>query len=416
MDRILRGYLSALLRQGNVEVETASGDRFVVGDGSWQKVCVRFADAAAQRAFMLDPPLKFGELFTDGRLVVTEGTVYDAIATVSRNLPRIRQLLGIRILERVNYILYRLSRHNTKFTARRNVAHHYDLDRRLYDLFLDADMQYSCAYFEREDDTLDTAQLAKKRHIAAKLLVDAKHRVLDIGSGWGGLALYIARFCGAKVTGVTLSQEQLATATQRAADAGLSGATEFRLQDYRDVEDRFDRIVSVGMFEHVGVEYYEAFFKKIADLLKDDGVALLHTIGRADMPGPTNPWITKYIFPGGYIPTLSEISTAVQKVGLFITDVEVLRLHYAKTLLAWRQRFLAHREEARKLYDERFCRMWEFYLSAAEAAFRYEPAVVFQVQLTKQRDAVPLTRMYVGMREAELRRQDSAASALRIAG
>jgi len=416
MDRIVRAYLSALLKRGCIEIETASGARFMVGDGSSEKVGVRFTDNAAQIAFMLNPPMKFGELFMEDRLQVTGGTMYDVLAAASVNLPRIRGFFWVRVLEGLHRIAHHISRHNTKMRARRNVAHHYDLDRHLYELFLDGDMQYSCAYFERDDDTLDTAQLAKKRHIAAKLLLTPGQRVLDIGCGWGGMALYLARACGAKVTGVTLSDEQLHVARQRAEDANFSGTTDFRLQDYRDVNERFDRIVSVGMFEHVGVEYYDAFFQKIARLLTDEGVALLHTIGRAGTPGPTSPWVTKYIFPGGYLPTMSEIATSVQKSGLFMTDIEVLRLHYAKTLRAWREKFMARRAEAASLYDERFCRMWEFYLSAAESTFRYEDAVVFQIQLAKKVDTVPLTRSYIAARETDLRRHDSAAFALRIAG
>ena len=416
MDKLLRAYISALLKHGCIEVESSSGYRFTAGDGTGDKVGVRFADRAAELAFMINPPIKLGEMFMDGRIVITHGEIYDLLTTASKNLPRIRKFFWVRQLERLNVIAHRLGRHNSKLRARRNVAHHYDLDRRLYDLFLDGDMQYSCAYFERDDDTLDTAQLAKKRHIAAKLLLESGHRVLDIGCGWGGMALYLARICGAKVTGVTLSEEQLTVARQRAEGAGFSGTAEFRLQDYRDVNERFDRIVSVGMFEHVGVEFFDAFFRKIARLMTDDGVTLLHTIGRAGTPGPTNPWITKYIFPGGYIPTMSEISASVEKAELFITDVEVLRLHYAKTLRAWRDRFMARREEARNLYDERFCRMWEFYLAACESAFRYEDIVVFQLQLAKRNDVVPLTRNYIASRESDLRRHDSAASALRIAG
>jgi cyclopropane-fatty-acyl-phospholipid synthase len=416
MDNILRAFISALLKQGCVEVETASGAHFTVGDGALPKVGLKFTDKAAQIAFMINPPLKLGELFMNGRFEVTHGSIYDLLTIVSRNVPRIRRFFWVRVVERLHAVADRVSRYNNKRRARRNVAHHYDLDRRLYDMFLDADMQYSCAYFERDDDTLDVAQLAKKRHIAAKLLLEPGHRILDIGCGWGGMGLYLARFCGAKVTGVTLSEEQLAVAKKRAVDEGFSNVTDFRLQDYRDVGERFDRIVSVGMFEHVGVEFFSEFFTKITQLLSDDGVMLLHTIARGDGPGPTNPWITKYIFPGGYIPTLSEIAPQLEKVGLVVTDVEVLRLHYAKTLRAWRERFLAHREEARALYDERFCRMWEFYLAASECAFRYEQVVVFQIQLAKKVDTVPLTRMYIGIKEAELRRQDTAASALRIAG
>jgi cyclopropane-fatty-acyl-phospholipid synthase len=414
MEKILRALISIMIKRGSLEVEMASGAHFTAGDGTLEKVGVRFVDKAAQLAFMLNPPMKLGELFTEGRLQITHGTIYDLLETVSLNLNTIKEVSWVQMLLRIDGIAYNIGQRNNKQAARRNVAHHYDLDRRLYDLFLDADMQYSCAYFEHDEDTLDAAQLAKKRHIAAKLLLESGDRVLDIGCGWGGMGLYLARMCGAKVTGVTLSEEQLAVATKRAVDAGFADTAGFRLQDYRDVEEKFDRIVSVGMFEHVGAGFYDTFFQKIAQLMTDDGVALLHTIGRAGTPGPTNPWITKYIFPGGYIPTMSEIAPAIEKAGLFVTDTEVLRLHYAKTLRAWRERFMARREEARKLYDESFCRMWEFYLAGSESAFRNEDHVVFQIQLAKKVDTVPLTRSYIASREADLRRHEQSISALRI--
>ncbi len=292
---------------------------------------------------------------------------------------------------------------NGRNRARKNVAHHYDLDGRLYSLFLDADRQYSCAYFETPGQTLDDAQLAKKRHLAAKLLIEHGSSVLDIGSGWGGLALYLAETSGAQATGITLSEEQLAFARGRAAERELADRVEFRLQDYRDVTGRFERIVSVGMFEHVGVGFYDAYFRKCAALLADDGVFVLHSIGRSKRPGITNPWIAKYIFPGGYIPSLSEVLPAIERAGLLVTDIEILRLHYAETLKAWRERFLAHREEVERLYDERFVRMWEFYLAASEMAFRKQGMMVFQIQMAKRQGVVPITRDYIAREEMRLR-------------
>jgi cyclopropane-fatty-acyl-phospholipid synthase len=259
----------------------------------------------------------------------------------------------------MRYLHRRLKQFNPRPRAQRNVAHHYDLDGRLYGLFLDADRQYSCAYFEAPDQSLDDAQLAKKRHIAAKLLVGQRHRVLDIGCGWGGLALYLAEMTGARVTAITLSKEQHAFASANAAEKGLTGSVDFRLQDYRDLAGKFDRIVSVGMFEHVGIGFYDTFFRQCSRLLDNRGVMLLHSIGRPEGPNVTNPWIAKYIFPGGYIPALSEVLPWVERSGLLVTDIEILRLHYAETLKHWRQRFLAHREEAERLYDARFARMWE---------------------------------------------------------
>ncbi|HEY1961359.1 MAG TPA: cyclopropane-fatty-acyl-phospholipid synthase family protein, partial [Rhizomicrobium sp.] len=280
--------------------------------------------------------------------------------------------------------------------AKHNVAHHYDLSDKLYETFLDADRQYSCAYFQRGDETLEEAQLAKKRHIAAKLLLDKPGlKVLDIGCGWGGLALDLARDAGANVLGVTLSEEQIAVARERSEKAHLSERCRFELVDYRALSGTYDRIVSVGMFEHVGVPHYPAFFRKVSNLLADEGVMLLHAIGRVDGPGISNPWITKYIFPGGYTPALSEVLPVIEKSGLIVTDIEVLRLHYAKTLKQWQQRFRANWQKVAQLYDERFCRMWDFYLTVMEIAMRREGLVVFQIQLCKQLDTLPLTRDYM---------------------
>ena len=289
----------------------------------------------------------------------------------------------------------RRGRRNARADARRNVAHHYDLSGALYRSFLDADRQYSCAYYAHPGMSLEEAQSEKKRHIARKLLLGSGHRILDIGSGWGGLALTFAQDYGADVLGVTLSEEQLEDSRRRARDAGLDRRVRFEKCDYRDVDGAFDRIVSVGMFEHVCPADYDGYFAAMARLLDDSGVALLHTIGRFDAPGPGNPWIEKYIFPGGAIPSLSQISAAIERSGLILTDLEVLRLHYAETLHAWRARFAAHREDIRALYDERFCRMWEFYLAGSEAGFREGSLVVFQLQLAKGRAVVPQTRDYM---------------------
>jgi cyclopropane-fatty-acyl-phospholipid synthase len=311
----------------------------------------------------------------------------------------------------------RLSQFNPPSRSRANVAHHYDLDARLYSLFLDSDRQYSCGYFEAANATLDDAQLAKKRHLAAKLLASPGQRVLDIGCGWAGLALYLARFCGSKVTGITLSREQHAIATSRAQEQRLDADVEFRMQDYRDVAGPFDRIVSVGMFEHVGIGYYDAFFRKCADILADDGVMLLHAIGRLERPTATNAWIAKYIFPGGYIPALSEVLPAIERSGLLVTDIELLWRHYAETLNAWRERFLAHRQDVERLYDPRFVRMWEFYLAGSEMSFRQQNLMVFQIQISKRQSIVPITRDYVLAAEAQLRgRETRERVPMRLAG
>jgi cyclopropane-fatty-acyl-phospholipid synthase len=353
----------------------------------------------------------------NGTLVMDEGTIADLLEFAlsqdrSGKPPRWMKLQWL-----IRYVGRRIAQFNPRPRSRRNVAHHYDLDGRLYSLFLDADRQYSCAYFEHPEQSLDDAQLAKKRHIAAKLLTRRDGRVLDIGSGWGGLGLYLAELCGARVTGVTLSQEQLALSRTRAEEKGLAERADFRLQDYRDIAEQFDRIVSVGMFEHVGVGYYDTFFQKSAELLADDGVMLLHSIGRSEGPGITNPWIAKYIFPGGYIPALSEVLPAIERAGLLVTDIEILRLHYAETLKNWRERFLAHRDDVERLYDQRFLRMWEFYLAASEMTFREQGMMVFQIQLTKRQDVVPITRDYIAREESRLRGLEGGARPpLRLAG
>ena len=408
MSALLAYFLSKLIRVGQLEVESADGTLRTFGDGSGPKLGVRFSDRAAERQMMFDPTLALGELYMENRLQLTQGDLYDLLELGSKNL-----LLGggprwLVYWDKLRIALRDFHQRNDRRRARRNIASHYDLDHRLYDLFLDADRQYSCAYFEHPGQSLEEAQLAKERHIAAKMLIDERHSALDIGCGFGGMGLYLAQTAGARVVGVTLSHEQHVIATQRAKMAGLEDQVEFRLQDYRDLEGRFDRIVSVGMFEHVGAAGFDEYFANVRRLLKDDGVMLLHAIGRSDSPGATNPWIQKYIFPGGYIPAVSEVTAAIERSRLFVTDVEILRLHYADTLRAWRERFMARRDEAKAMYDERFCRMWEFYLAGSETSFRVDGHMVFQFQLTKRQDVVPLTRNYVGEREAQLRRRENA--------
>ena len=332
----------------------------------------------------------------DGRLTVEQGDIRSVLELLMRNLEH----SGPTGLQKLGRLLRRLTRAFAQFNpaarAKEHVAHHYDLSGKLYDLFLDKDLQYSCAYFFGPSATLEEAQIAKKRHIAAKLNLNHPGlSVLDTGCGWGGLALDLARDSSANVLGITLSEEQVAVAQQRAMDVGLEQRAKFDLIDYRAIEGQFDRIVSVGMFEHVGVRYYDAFFRKAAELLKDDGVMLLHTVGRVDGPGATNAWIAKYISPGGYAPALSEVIAAIERNGLIVTDVEVLRLHYADTLKEWQKRFQSQRSQVAKLYDERFCRMWECYLAGSEMAFRYDGEVVYQIQMAKRLDTLPATRDYM---------------------
>jgi len=384
-------------------VVTSGGDVFIVGDGNGKSVTIRFTSTSSQLRVLLDPDLKFGEAYVEGTLIVDEGSVADVLALALSQDRSGRPTCWAKPQWLVRYLGRRLEQFNYRRRSRRNVARHYDLEGRLYSMFLDSDRQYSCAYFEHSDQSLDDAQLAKKRHLAAKLLVKPGARVLDIGSGWGGLACYLAEICGAQVEGVTLSHEQLAFSRASVEDAGLISRVRFELADYRDLARSYDRIVSVGMFEHVGVGFYEEYFRKCAAMLHDDGVLLVHSIGRSDGPGITNPWLAKYIFPGGYIPALSEVLPAIERAGLLITDIEILRCHYADTLKAWRERFLARREEIKGLYGERFCRMWELYLASSEMAFREEGMMVFQIQMTKRQGVVPITRDYVAKEEAILR-------------
>jgi cyclopropane-fatty-acyl-phospholipid synthase len=415
MDRLLRLFLSKFIRRGSMTFVTASGARFTCGDGTGEPVQAHFLARAAERQVLANPELALGEAYMDGTFVVERGTIADALAILMDQ----RDVLPAWAKPQwwLRYLARRFKQLNLRGRAQGNVAHHYDLDGRLYSLFLDADKQYSCAYFETPGTALDDAQLAKKRHLAAKLLLGRADRVLDIGSGWGGLGLYLAEIAGADVTGITLSREQLSVSNAGAAERGLSQHARFLLQDYRDTVGPFDRIVSVGMLEHVGVGFYDVFFRRCAELLTDDGVMVLHSIGRSEGPNVTNPWITKYIFPGGYIPALSELAPAIERSGLLVCDIEILRLHYAETLRAWRERFMARREEAVQLYDERFARMWEFYLAASEMAFRKQNLMNFQIQLTKRQGIVPMTRDYVGQEEARLRGLEQASRPrLKIAG
>jgi cyclopropane-fatty-acyl-phospholipid synthase len=415
MGRLLRQFLSQFIRRGSMTVTTAKGSRFTVGDGSGEPVAVRFVTADAERRILVNPELGLGEAYMDGEFVVERGTIADALAILLDQPDLLPQ--WAKPWWQLRYLARHLKQFNPPARSRRNVAHHYDLDARLYSLFLDADKQYSCAYFETPKSTLDDAQLAKKRHVAAKLLLKGGERVLDIGSGWGGLGLYLAETARADVTGITLSTEQLQMANARAAEKGLTGSAKFVLQDYRDIAGPFDRIVSVGMLEHVGARFYDTYFQRCAELLGKDGVMLLHSIGRSQGPDSTNPWIAKYIFPGGYIPALSEVLPAIERAGLLVCDIEILRLHYAETLKAWRERFMARREEAVQLYDERFALMWEFYLAASEMTFRKQDMMNFQIQLTRRQGVVPMTRDYITREEARLRAVEAGAKLrLKLAG
>jgi cyclopropane-fatty-acyl-phospholipid synthase len=387
--------LVGLLRRGSFRIVWPDGTQTRYGDGQGYSAAITIGDAPTVRRLALNPGLAFGEAYMAGGVTALEGTIHDALAVLMDNLNH-QNMPTMALNTGVARLLRRVFQANDAARARRNVAHHYDLNGRLYALFLDRDRQYSCAYFQRGDETLEEAQAAKKRHIAAKLKLDRPGlEVLDIGSGWGGTALTLARDYGARVTGITLSEEQLAESRARAQDAGLADRVKFELMDYRAMDRTFDRIVSVGMFEHVGLPNYPAYFATLKRCLKPEGVALLHSIGRFSGPDATNPWIAKYIFPGGYSPALSEVLPSLERSGLLIADVEILRLHYAKTISHWRRRFAANRDAIAALYDERFCRMFEFYLSASELAFRVSDHMNFQLQIVRDRHALPLTRDYM---------------------
>lgn len=413
MQRALDAILKRLITRGQLTLRWPDGrmQTYAGPPGSGPEAGLVLRTPRAVRRLVLHPTLAVGELYMDGELAPIDSSIYELLEVLILNLagaapghPFVQLAYRLRRWKR------RIDQYNPAARARTNVAHHYDLNGRLYSLFLDRDRQYSCAYFPTGAETLEEAQIAKKRHIAAKLMLDRPGlTVLDIGCGWGGLALTLARDYGARVLGVTLSQEQLAEAQARAAAEGLSDRVRFELRDYRSVTETFDRIVSVGMFEHVGVNHYAEFFNTVRRCLKPDGAMLLHTIGRSEPPGSTNAWIAKYIFPGGYSPALSEVMRVIERSGMCLTDVEVLRLHYAETLRHWRRRFAANRDAITTIYDERFCRMFEFYLAGSELTFRHDGHVVFQLQIAPDQRNVPLTRDYITDTERQAARRRVSA-------
>ncbi len=411
----MRALLDAILKRfmtiGRLSVRYPNGDLVTyTGAQDGPEAGLEIRSNRTLRRLVSDPALALGEAYMDGTFVPLGGTVGDVLDVLLHNAMEGGSHPGAALHLGLRKALRRWAQYNPARRSRQNAAHHYDLDDRLYALFLDRDWQYSCAYFPTGRETLDEAQEAKKRLIAAKLLLRPGLRVLDIGCGWGGMALTLAREHGVRVLGITLSTEQLARARSRAADAGLADRVEFELLDYRDpaLPGPFDRIVSVGMFEHVGINHYDAFFRRVHALLAPGGVALVHAIGRSAGPRTTNPWLQRYIFPGGYSPALSEVFPAVERSGLIATDLEILRLHYAETLRHWRRRFTARRAEAAALFDERFCRMFELYLAGSELAFRRLDHVVWQLQLSRDLVTVPLTRDYLAAaRVPEKAREDA---------
>ncbi len=359
-------------------------------------VKIRLKSKSIERKLFRNPSLHLGEGYMNSEIIIEEGTIEQFIDIVTSSYDDfIKQNIFFKFYENVSSFLKPFHQVNQLVNSKKNVAHHYDLNEDLYKLFLDKDMQYSCAYFHNPNISLDQAQIDKKYHIINKLKINENMRVLDIGCGWGGMAIEIAKTTGAKVKGITLSENQFATAKKRAQDEGLSEKVDFAIQDYRHENGIYDRIVSVGMFEHVGVKYFKTFLKKSYELLNDSGVFLLHTIGQRGKPTATSPWIRKYIFPGGYIPSLSEILTVCEKQNINITDIEILRLHYAHTLSHWYRNTLNNKDKIVKMFDSRFFRMWEFYLLASKYSFVNMGNVVFQIQIAKNINNLPLTRNYI---------------------
>ncbi len=407
----LSNMLEAFVRVGTLKVIDAEGKTHVFAGAPGPQVTMRLTDPTLYRKLFFNPELAAGEAYMDGRMRFEESTLRDFLTLFSLNRLSLGNQPLQKVLRRVSRGLKRFQQANPVGKAQQNVAHHYDLGNDFYRLFLDAGMQYSCAYFLDDTETLEEAQQNKLRLIAAKLNLKPGLKVLDIGSGWGDMALYLARMENVDVTGVTLSKEQHALSNEKARAMGLADRVRFRLQDYREVPERFDRIVSVGMFEHVGVHHYDEFFAKVNALMNDDGVMLLHSIGHMSPPGTASPWMRKYIFPGAYSPALSEVFNSVEQASLWVTDLEFLRLHYAKTLNHWWRRFEANRGRIAQMYDERFCRMWEFYLISAEMMFQTGSQLVFHMQLARKRDAVPITRDYITDVQREYMRAEAARPA-----
>lgn len=406
---LLETVMRRFFRYGDITLIDARGNRHPICKFDGPCVVLRVSDAVTATRLALATSLQWGEAYMDGRLLIEQGSLADFLEIHSKSMHAQKHGWLDECL-RLMYGMIAATRHyNPVGRARKNVAHHYDLSAELYDSFLDSDRQYSCAYFVNGDEDIETAQLLKKRHIAAKLDIRPGMRILDIGSGWGGMGLYLARHLDCEVHGVTLSEEQHKISTQRVREAGLEDRVLFELRDYRDLHDRYDRVVSVGMLEHVGQFQYREYFNSLRDLLKPDGVALVHSIARNNRPRPINSWMNRYIFPGAYLPSASQLTRAIEKSGLWLTDLENLRIHYAQTLQLWYRRFRQNRETIARLYDERFCRMWEMYLLGCEMTFRYQDISVFQLQISRDINTLPITRDYIGEAERRLAARDSAS-------
>ena len=392
----LINFLNNLFKYDGFVLIDSSSKKYVIGKPIKENpIIVKLLDKNLNYKLLWNPDLYFGEAYMNGSLIIENGTLSEFLEIALRNIGRSDINIYGKILNTIKGTFRYLTKFNKGLVSKNNVSHHYDISESLYDLFLDANRQYSCAYFKNENDTLEQAQENKMNHITKKLNIQANQKVLDIGSGWGTLAIHIAQKTNASVTGITLSENQLEYSKKKAKELNLGNQVEFKLADYRELNEKFDRIVSVGMFEHVGRKFYRKYFNTVSKLLNDQGIALIHTIGSSNPPRNPQPWITKYIFPGGYTPSLSQIARPIEDSGLIISDMEVLRMHYAHTLRNWKERFLSKKDQVLEMFDEKFLRMWEFYLASCEMAFKWGDQVVFQLQLTKDIRSVPNTRDYI---------------------
>ena len=392
----LVSFLNKLIKEDGFVLVDANSNNYVIGTPKKETpVKLKILNKKLHYKLFLYPDLFFGEAYTDGSIVIENGTLTEFLDIALRNVGRNETNIFSTALNKFKGTHRFLTNFNFVSKSKSNVAHHYDISDDLYELFLDTKKQYSCAYFKNKNDTLETAQNNKIDHIIKKLNLKPNQRILDIGSGWGSLAIEIAKKSQCEVVGITLSENQLKYSKKKAKEMNLENQVQFRLIDYRQINEKFDRVVSVGMFEHVGRKFYNKYFKQVSNFLKDDGIALIHTIGSVNSPRDPHPWITKYIFPGGYTPSLSEISLPIENSGLIISDLEILRMHYAHTLRHWKERFLNEKEKVLEMFDEKFFRMWEFYLTASQMVFKWGDQVVFQFQLTKKKDTTSITRDYI---------------------
>ena len=392
----LTRFLENLIKEDGFVLIDANAKEYIIGKPKKiNPIKIRLLDKSLHYKLLFLPDLYFGEAYANGSLVIENGTLTEFLDIAMKNIGRSEINSFSKIIKKIKGTYRYFTNFNLAYKSKKNVAHHYDISEKLYDLFLDKNRQYSCAYFKKDTDSLETAQNNKIDHIIKKLNLKPNQKVLDIGSGWGTLAIEIAKKSQCEVLGITLSENQLEYSNKKVKQLNLENQVSYKLMDYRELDEKFDKIVSVGMFEHVGRKFYNTYFKKVSNLLKKDGIALIHTIGSIDSPRDPHPWISKYIFPGGYTPSLSEIVPSIEKSGLIISDVEVLRMHYSHTLRNWKERFLGKKEEVLAMFDEKFFRMWEFYLTGCEMAFKWGDQVVFQFQLSKELTSVPNTRDYI---------------------